>query len=65
MKTVEFDGRKFWEIPFQNSAIRPHKQDRIEILTWDSTGEVQCKSRTAKPATVNTVKTMFERSGIA
>ncbi|WP_308636147.1 hypothetical protein [Paenibacillus silvisoli] len=64
MKTFEYEGRKFWHLPQFGSAIRPHKEGRLEILTLCITGEVLWKSRTVPPVQFKTVKTMFERAGI-
>lgn len=65
MKTMQYDGRAFWVIPFENSAIRHHNNDRMEVLTWEDGGEVQYRTRTVKPQFFNDVRSMFEREGLA
>lgn len=64
MKTIKFDNRLFWMITGV-SAVRPHKSDRLEILTWNHGGEVQCKSRTVMPSLYNVVKSQFKMEGLA
>ena len=64
MKTLQYDGRTFWMIT-GISAVRPHSFDRLEILTWDQSGEVQCVSRTVMPALHSIVASTFRRAEIA
>lgn len=62
MKTIEYDNQLYWQVT-EWSAIRPHKQDRVEVLTMDG-GEVQYKSRTVSPKLYSTVKSVFEKEGL-
>lgn len=65
MNTMLYDNRLFWVIPGQQSAIRHHNNDRMEVLTWKEDGEVKYRTRTVKPWFFKDVKSMFERQGLA
>lgn len=59
MSIIEYAGEKFMQV-MENSAIRPHGNDRVKVLTIDEDGTVQCKSRTVKPMFFDTVASVYE-----
>lgn len=65
MKTIQYDGKTFWKVT-EESAIRPHKKDRLEILTWhNENGEIHCKSRTVPAWLLKAVWHEFDKEGVA
>lgn len=62
-KFIDYDSRRFWMIT-SASAVRPHNQDSLEILTFNPNGEVQYKERSVSRSLYTVVKSEFQREGI-
>lgn len=55
---IEHDGEKFLQV-MEHSAIRPHGNDRLKVLTIDEDGTVQCKSRTVSHRLFDAVTSVY------
>jgi hypothetical protein len=65
MNKIMYDNKPFLQFDDMAFAVRPHKSDRWEILTWVEDGELQCKSRTVKPDMFKALKSIFKERGLA
>lgn len=62
-KFVKYDSKLFWMITGV-SAVRPHNQDSLEILTFNGDGEVQYRARPVSRALYKAVQSTFQMEGI-
>lgn len=60
MGFVEYHGEKYMKV-MVHSAIRPHGNDRLEVLTVDDNGTVLCKSRTVSPLLFDAVAGLYAK----
>lgn len=61
MEFIEICGAKFMKV-MPHSAIKPDGKDRLQVLTVDETGTLQCKSQTVSPKLYNAVSSVYGRS---